>query len=76
MIELLGPQHAGECLTHDIPGVRGQIVRDDGCVELVGFRLRVVEDAVECRRTAARSAGLNRSDAGERRRSRQAPTSS
>ncbi len=37
VIELLGPQHTGEALTHDVLRVRGKVLRYHRCVELVGF---------------------------------------
>ena len=47
VVVLLRPQQPGQALAHDRPGVLGQVGRDDGGVELVGFALarrhRVVE---------------------------------
>jgi hypothetical protein len=37
VIELFGPEHAGEGLAHDGAGVDGKLARGDGGVEIVGF---------------------------------------
>src|SRR5207244_8992137 len=37
VVKLLVPQHPGETLTHDVLGIRREVLRNDGCVELVGF---------------------------------------
>ena len=44
MVELLRPQHSPKTLPHNIFGIIGQIVRDDGRVEVVGFSLAGGED--------------------------------
>ena len=40
VIELLGPQHAGKALAHDILRVRRKVLRDDGGVKFVGLAER------------------------------------
>ena len=47
VIELLRPQHAGERLPHHVAGVRRQVGRNHGRVELVGFANPFGEDVVE-----------------------------
>ncbi len=47
VIELLGPQHAGKALAHDVLRVRRKILRNDRRVELVGFALAESKRLVE-----------------------------
>src|SRR5215813_8746116 len=37
VIELFGPEHTGECLTHDQPRIIGKISGNDGPIELVSL---------------------------------------
>src|ERR1044071_830506 len=37
VIELFGPEHAGECLAHDESRIVGKMFGNDGLIELIGF---------------------------------------
>ncbi len=47
MVKLLGPQHAGEALTHDVLRIRRKVLGNNGGIELVGFALAQRENLVE-----------------------------
>ena len=47
--ELLGPEHAGQGLPHDIGGVGINRGRNDGGIELIGFLAPGLEDGFEGR---------------------------
>ena len=47
VVELLGPEHAGEGLPHHVGGVGVHGLRDDGGVELVGLPPACLHDRVE-----------------------------
>ena len=47
VIELLGPQHSGKALAHDVLRIWREILRDDRRVEFVSFALAEREDLVE-----------------------------
>src|SRR5579862_4761968 len=47
VVELLGPQHAGIRLAHDVFGVAGKVIGNAGSVEFVGFGFAKVEEAIE-----------------------------
>jgi hypothetical protein len=47
MIELFGPEHAGECLAHDQLRILGQIFGNDGLIELICLVDATAEDLLE-----------------------------
>src|SRR6266704_2208352 len=47
VVKLLGPQHAGETLAHNILCIRGKVLRNEGGVKLIGFALTQRESLVE-----------------------------
>src|SRR5438270_5749854 len=47
MIELLGPQHAGETLAHHVLGVGRENARNNGGVEFICFAMTKCHDVIE-----------------------------
>ena len=47
VIKLLGPEHSGERLPHDVAGVRREAGRDHAGVELIGLANSIGENLVE-----------------------------
>src|SRR6266849_9325449 len=47
VVKLLGPQHPGETLAHDVLGIRREVLWNDCRVELVGLALAERERFVE-----------------------------
>src|ERR1051325_636801 len=47
VIELLGPEHAGECLAHDKPRISREVFGNYAVVKLVGFTKSIGEGLVE-----------------------------
>ena len=61
VVKLLGPQHPGKRLAHDIRLVGGQRRRDDRCIERVRFPLAHLHDYVEaCRKRSELAVLLRR----------------
>src|SRR6185369_2879947 len=49
VVELFGPEHAGECLAHDEPRIVRKMFGNDGLIELVSFVNARVKDLFEVR---------------------------
>src|SRR5438128_982509 len=47
VVKLLGPQHAGKALTHDVLRIRRKVLGNNSGIELVGFVLAQSESLVE-----------------------------
>src|SRR5438270_12616922 len=68
MVELLGPQHAGETLAHHVLSVGRENTRNDGGVEFICFAMTKCHDVIEItKRALALEIGFRQTQANKLR---------